>query len=155
MMSPELSTDQTLADLLQAAAVSGNGSINFIEGENDELTLPYVRLRDRALGILWHFQQRGLQPGDELILFTNSNEQFVDAFWACQLGGIVPVPVAVGISDDHRRKLLRIFAALDRPWLYTEQNLVRRLAAFAESEGQPLEIVTGNNDTCNSCNKFG
>ena len=30
------------------------------------------------------------------------------AFWAAILGGIVPVPVAVGISDEHRLKLFRI-----------------------------------------------
>ena len=37
-----------------------------------------------------------------------NNEQFLDAFWAGMLGGIVPVPVALGISDEHRHKLLRI-----------------------------------------------
>ena len=30
----------------------------------------------RALGILWHLQQLGARPGDKLILFLGSNEQF-------------------------------------------------------------------------------
>ncbi len=132
MIAPE----QTLADLLEAAAQADRGSLTFIEGERDELTLNYGQLLRRAFGILWHFQQRGLQPGDAVILFTNSNEQFVDAFWACQLGGLVPVPVTVGISDDHRRKLLKIFSALERPCLYTEQALLSRMASFLTEAGQ-------------------
>ncbi len=70
----------------------------------------YGELRQRALGLLHHLQQLGREPGDKLILLLNNNEQFIDAFWAAVLGGIVPVPVAIGISDEHRHKLLRIAA---------------------------------------------
>ncbi len=122
----------TLGGLLLAAAGEQPRSITYIESARDEVRLDYAELRERALGVLHHFQQRGLKPGHELILFTNSNEQFVDAFWACILGGIVPVPVAVGISDDHRAKLLKIFATLRHPHVYTEENLAR-LAAIQTS----------------------
>jgi len=66
-----------------------------------------------------------------------SNEQFVDAFWACLYGGIVPVPVAVGISDEHKQKLLRIAKQLGNPLLYTDRKLRERLAAFAATQGEP------------------
>ncbi len=125
----------TLGGLLMAAADNDPRSITYIESARDEVRLNYAELRERALGVLHHFQQRGLKPGDELILFTNSNEQFVDAFWACILGGIVPVPVSVGISDDHRAKLFRIFATLRHPHLYTEHNLARRLERYGNSHG--------------------
>jgi acyl-CoA synthetase (AMP-forming)/AMP-acid ligase II len=125
----------TLGGLLQAAAEGAPRAVHFIESARDETRVGYAELWDRALGVLHHFQQRGLRPGDELILFTNSNEQFVDAFWACILGGIIPVPVAVGISDDHRAKLFRIFATLRRPHLYTEHNLVRRLERYGTGHG--------------------
>ena len=74
-----------------------------------------AELRRRALGILHHLQRAGAQPGDRLILHVASNEQFIDAYWACLYGGIVPVPVAVGISDEHKHKLLRIARQLGRP----------------------------------------
>ncbi|MEE4172866.1 MAG: non-ribosomal peptide synthetase [Xanthomonadales bacterium] len=125
----------TLGGLLQAAAEGESRAVHFIESARDETRVDYEELWQRALGVLHHFQQRGLRPGDELILFTNSNEQFVDAFWACILGGIVPVPVAVGISDDHRAKLFRIFETLRRPHLYTEHNLARRLERYGTSHG--------------------
>ncbi len=70
--------------------------------------MSYGELYERALGILYHLQKLGAKRGDKLILFLGNNEQFLDAFWAAVLGGIIPVPVALGISDEHRRKLLRI-----------------------------------------------
>ncbi len=130
----------TLGGLLAAVSEQNPRTVTFIEGAQEEVAVRFDQLRERALGVLHHFQQRGLHPGDELILFTNSNEQFVDAFWACLLGGIVPVPVAVGISDDHRAKLLRIFATLRNPYVYTEQNLARRLERYGEGHGRDAEV---------------
>ncbi|MGB5164433.1 MAG: non-ribosomal peptide synthetase, partial [Woeseiaceae bacterium] len=65
------------------------------------------------------------------IIFSKSNEHFVVAFWAAILGGIVPVPVAVGISDEHRFKLFRILTQLHRATLFTEEDLLQRLQDFA------------------------
>ena len=71
--------------------------------------------------------------GDELVIFTRSNEDFVIAFWAAILGGIVPVPVAVGISDEHRFKLFRILTQLNNGTLFTEPELLGRLQEFAST----------------------
>ena len=109
----------------------GAGAIGYLEGETAEKTLKLAELRRRALGILYHLQGLGARPGDMLILHVASNEQFIDAYWACLYGGIVPVPVAVGISDEHKHKLLRIAHQLGTPFLYTDRKLRDRLAAFA------------------------
>ncbi len=90
----------------------GDRQITYINDQTDERSVSFADLYNRALGVLHHLQEFGIAPGDELILFTNGNEQFVDGFWACLLGGIVPVPIAVGISDDHRHKLLAVFDTL-------------------------------------------
>jgi len=89
----------TLPDLL-ADAHGKDREIQFIDGENAESTVKFAELWDRALALLGSLQARGMQPGDELIIFSQSNESFVIAFWAAVLGGIVPVPVAVGTSDE-------------------------------------------------------
>ena len=79
----------TLPDLL--ADVRGKDrEIRFIDGENDESRVPFADLWDRALTLLGSLQARGMQPGDELIIFSKSNESFVIAFWAAVLGGMVP-----------------------------------------------------------------
>ncbi|MCC7461837.1 MAG: non-ribosomal peptide synthetase [Gammaproteobacteria bacterium] len=125
----------TLTALMQANRAAGR-SITYLEGEQDVRPVAYAALYERALGILHHLQRLGAQPGDRLILFLGSNEPFIDAFWAAILGGIVPVPVAPGISDEHRHKLLRIARQLGQPYLYTDRRLLERITSFAEQAGE-------------------
>ena len=115
--------------------------IRFIDGDKDESTLSFAELWLNAIELLGALQNRGMAPGDELVIFTKSNRKFVVAFWAAVLGGIVPVPVAVGISDEHRLKLIRILTQLQRGTLYTEPGLYERLLGFAKSRGLD-EVVT-------------
>jgi acyl-CoA synthetase (AMP-forming)/AMP-acid ligase II/acyl carrier protein len=126
---------QTLPEMLDDRA-RGDQAIVYLEGEGAEKTVRFSELRRRALGILHHLQRVGARPGDFLILHVASNEQFIDAYWACLYGGIVPVPVAVGISDEHKHKLLRIARQLGQPWLYTDRKLRDRLATFAAESGE-------------------
>jgi acyl-CoA synthetase (AMP-forming)/AMP-acid ligase II/acyl carrier protein len=93
-------------------------------------------LWDAALALLGSLQARGMKAGDELIIFSTSNQSFVVAFWAAILGGIVPVPVAVGISDEHKLKLFRILSQLEHPTLFTEMDLLQRLLDFAREREQ-------------------
>src|SRR6202035_2444788 len=90
----------------------------------------------RALGILYHLQAKGAQRGDKMIIFLNNNEQFLDGFWAAICGGIAPVPLAVGISDEHRHKLLRVARKLGNPLLYTDAKTLERLEALAGEVGE-------------------
>jgi acyl-CoA synthetase (AMP-forming)/AMP-acid ligase II/acyl carrier protein len=127
---------ETLPAMLDDRSRS-DAAMFYLEGEGAEKSLRLSELRRRALGILFHLQRVGAKPGDFLILHVASNEQFIDAYWACLYGGIVPVPVAVGISDEHKHKLLRIARQLGRPLLYTDQKLRDRLATFAATTGEP------------------
>ena len=121
----------TMIDLL-ADVKDRDREIRFIDGEHDETVLSFSGLWDEALALLGSLQQRGMKPGDELIIFSKSNKSFVIAFWAAILGGIVPVPVAVGISDEHKRKLFRILSQLENVTLFTEMDLLQRLLDFAK-----------------------
>src|SRR5436190_10162344 len=126
---------QTLAELMHMNR-GAKRSITYLEGENSEREVSYAELYERALGILFHLQKLGAKPGDKLILYLANNEQFVDAFWAGMLGGIVPVPVALGISDEHKHKLLRIARKLGKPFIYTDQKTLDRIGAFAGLAGE-------------------
>jgi acyl-CoA synthetase (AMP-forming)/AMP-acid ligase II len=125
----------TLTALMQANR-NAERSITYLEGEKDFRRVSYGALQERALGILHHLQRLGAKPGDKLILFLGANEPFIDAFWAGILGGIIPVPVAPGISDEHRHKLLRIARKLGDPFIYTDRRLLERIAAFAAQSGE-------------------
>ncbi|HVS76766.1 MAG TPA: AMP-binding protein [Steroidobacteraceae bacterium] len=134
-MSNPTTNATTLAELIEANRAHP-GKITYLEGEHDVHDVSYEELHARALGILYHLQRLGARRGDKLILFLGSNEQFIDAFWAALLGGIVPVPVALGISDEHRHKLLRIARKLGKPFIYTERRSLDRLGAFAQQAGE-------------------
>src|ERR1043165_7121132 len=99
-----MSKATTLTELIDINRTAAR-RIHYLEGENETRAGTHGELYERALGILFHLQRIGARRGDKLILLLANNEQFLDAYWAAILGGIVPVPVAPGISDEHRHKL--------------------------------------------------
>jgi len=125
-----MSTPATLIELIEGNRKVAR-SITYLEGEQNERSVSFADLYTRALGILYHLQKMGARRGDHLILFLGDNEPFIDAFWGAVLGGIIPVPVALGISDEHRHKLLRIARKLGNPYLYTDRRSLERIGAFA------------------------
>jgi acyl-CoA synthetase (AMP-forming)/AMP-acid ligase II/acyl carrier protein len=129
-----MSNATTLIELFEANRKVAR-SITYVEGDDDERSVAFGELYERALGILHHLQRLGARRGDKLILFLGTNEPFIDAFWAAVLGGIIPVPVALGISDEHRHKLLRIVTKLGSPFIYTDKKSLERIATFAAGVG--------------------
>jgi acyl-CoA synthetase (AMP-forming)/AMP-acid ligase II/aryl carrier-like protein len=125
----------TLTDMLESNR-DVDRVVTYVEGENAERRVSFGEVHARALGILHHLQSKGAQRGDKLIIFLSNNEQFLDAFWAAIAGGIVPVPLAVGISDEHRHKLLRVARKIGRPFLYTDSKNLERVQALAAEVGE-------------------
>lgn len=119
----------TLTDLIESNR-NAPRSITYVEGEQNERSVAFGELYERALGMLHALQKLGARPGDKLILFLAGNEQLIDAFWAAILGGIIPVPVAPGITDDHRRKFLRIAHKLGKPFIYADRRSLERVETF-------------------------
>lgn len=114
-------------------------TIRLINRKGELSTIRFAELRERALHLLHHFQSRGVQAGEEMLLVLNRSDAFLDAYWACLYGAIVPVPLAPGVADEQRRKILRITGALARPRLFTEHALAARLAGQAREYGQESE----------------
>ena len=137
---------QTLSEMLPADAREDR-QITFIEGESEQRTMSFRRLRQRAVGTLGALQRAGLKAGDPLILYVTDNERFVELFWACMLGGIVAVPLAPGIADEHVRKLLRVFAQLDQALVCIDAPTLDGFDSFIAThhlrdEGQQLHART-------------
>src|SRR5579872_3778130 len=133
--TPLMQKATTLTELLESNRNVAR-SVTYLEGENESRSVSFAELHERALGILYHLQRIGARRGDRLILFIGHNEQFIDAFWAALLGGIVPVPIAIGISDEHRHKFLRIARKLGTPFVYTDRKSIDRIGAFAAQAGE-------------------
>ena len=126
---------QTLVEALDRNQDTSK-KITYINGQDNERELSYPALKQRALGLLHHFQQKGASEGDELIIHLADNEQFIDAFWACQYGGIIAVPLAIGTSDGHRQKVFNVFEKLETPYLATSRKALQRLKVYAEEHGK-------------------
>jgi acyl-CoA synthetase (AMP-forming)/AMP-acid ligase II/aryl carrier-like protein len=128
-------THTTLVELLEHNRTVDR-AVTYVDGENSERRVSYGDIHARGLGILYHLQAMGAGRGDKMIIFLNNNEQFLDGFWAAVCGGIIPVPLAVGISDEHRHKLLRVARKIGKPLLYTDAKNLERLAALARETGE-------------------
>jgi len=134
-------TPRTLTELM-AQNRDADRAIVHHSGEGQSRRVSYAELNQRALGLLFQLQQLGAKPGDHLLLLLNNNEAFLDGFWAAVLGGIVPVPVAVGISDEHRRKLLRIAHKLDRPYILSDRKTLERIGQYVQQSGDSDAAAT-------------
>jgi len=130
-----MSSFTTLTQALEQHATDER-SLTYIEGKETETTVSFKQLHRRALGMLHYFQQLGLKPGDQLIIFLRNNEKFLEAFWAALFGGIIPVPVAVGISEEHRSKLYKIYNKLESPFIFTDEDNLERLRKYAEENNR-------------------
>jgi len=128
----------TLIKAIDAARKTNRG-VTYIEGEHNEITLTYAAIHDRALALLHHFQARGARPGTKMILLLASNEQFIDALWACLLGGITAVPIAVGNTEEQRLRLLHVGGRLRNAFLCTGERIFERYRTFAVGVGLTVE----------------
>ena len=115
-----MSLYNSLVDLIANKPV--NKGITFISGECDEVFISYGDLYEKALGVLYNLQKNGIHCGNELVFQIKGNYEFVCCFWACILGGIIPIPVAVGNKSEHRQKLFNIWEVLDNPYLLTDKG---------------------------------
>ena len=123
---------KSLVEALQYNSNNGNNGITFINGKNNDCFLSYKEIYFRALEILNNLQNKGINPGDELIFQIQDNKSFLLNFWACMIGGIVPVPVSVGNNDEHKLKIFKIWNILEKPYLITDNKTLDSLKSFGE-----------------------
>lgn len=101
---------------------SDSQTITFIHGFNSETQISYKELYSQALIRLSYLQNQSVPQDSHIIIYTNDLQEFLVTFWACILGGIVAVPVAIGISDEHKSKLMRIFKKLEHARIVTDSK---------------------------------
>ncbi|MFG3495999.1 AMP-binding protein [Streptomyces sp. NPDC047928] len=109
----------TLGDaLLRAANTAGPERICYIRADGSEVTRGYPDLVDEAARILAGLRASGARPGEKIILQIADDPQLIAAFWACVLGGYVPMPVSAA-ADTGPGLLERVWAGYGRPRVVT------------------------------------
>ena len=131
---------KTLNDLFHDQAEK-NGYIRFVEVKSIEHERQFDEFADEVYKCLGFFQNHGIKIKDEVVINTKSNHKFLIAFWAAILGGMIPIPVAVGVGDEHKRKLLKILKRLKNPTLITDDKVQERLMSFIESNDEHTDLI--------------
>ncbi len=121
----------TLTTCIERASTNGAPGVTFISGEAKEQFLSYQELVQGGRYFLYNLRRRGVLPGDEVIIQLDDPYSFLIAFWACILGKIIPVPLAIGSSDEHKRKPLNVWGQLKKPWIITTEHHLGGIERFS------------------------
>ncbi|WP_159455962.1 non-ribosomal peptide synthetase [Chitinophaga eiseniae] len=125
-----------MSDILSEKGLLEDKGITFIESGSHEYFVSYRELFARALSALYYLQQKGISPGDELVLQIEDNSAFLTIFWACILGGIIPVPLTIGQNDEHKQKLFNVWSVLNNPSLAIAADDLEKVRLYAGKNQQ-------------------
>ncbi|MER7183838.1 non-ribosomal peptide synthetase [Streptomyces hyaluromycini] len=131
-MTTAVSTTRTIVDLLRDAARNHAASgLRYprTATDPDAPFQSYPELLDAARSVLGGLRERGLVAGDKAVLLLERPQEFLAAFWACQLGGFVPCPMAALGGDPERwaAQLTHVDTLLDHPLIVTSETLAAEL----------------------------
>ena len=110
-----------------------------LQPDGSALRLNYGELLRDAERIVGGLRQAGLQPGDPVLFQLESGLDYFPAFWACLLGGFVPVPASLPPSYDQPHaaltKLHNAWVLLGRPVILAPCERVAALQAYGIRQG--------------------
>jgi acyl-CoA synthetase (AMP-forming)/AMP-acid ligase II len=105
----------------------------------------YPELVEEARHVLTGLRERGLRPRDKVVLLLERPQEFLPAFWACLLGGAVPVPMAPLGGDPERwaAQLGHVNTLLEQPLVVTSEKLAAELPRVDGLAVAALESLHG------------
>ena len=119
---PRYAVPPTLVEALRQTAERDPGErIIIVDDDGSHHRLSYGELLRRGERILGGLRAAGVTAGEKVIFQLVGNDEILEAFWGCLLGGFVPViaavPKAYHESDREFQQLCRVWEALGRPWV--------------------------------------
>jgi len=134
---------QTLIHIVKERGQLENKGIFFIDKGDEEEFISYKELYKSALFVLGGLRKQGVLPGNELVFQIKDNKTFLITFWACILGGIIPVPLTVALKEEHKKKLFTIWGYLKAPYVISSQESLAKVETYAESNNlhQQLSVI--------------
>ncbi len=121
----------------RAAARSPHRGIRFVGRQGEETGLTYPELLREAEQVLGGLQAAGVGRADRVIFQLDDNREFVAAFWACIMGGIVLIPVNVPKNPEgsEAEMLGRVWEMAGRPVILAGKNGMDGLRTVARACG--------------------
>ncbi|MBL6447561.1 amino acid adenylation domain-containing protein [Fulvivirga sp. 29W222] len=127
----DIDSASTLVDILTIRK-KDLGGIFFVKSTEQENFVSYADLYNKSIRVMSYLRMEGMLPGEKLILQVQDNHNFIVLFWGCILGGIIPVPINVGMRDEHKRKFFNVFEILNNPRVVVEDGELGRLEKYAK-----------------------
>ncbi|MCW3054578.1 MAG: hypothetical protein JWN14_3748, partial [Chthonomonadales bacterium] len=139
---------KTFTEAIQrTAARFPTRGVTYVRSDGSELFQSYASLLAEAKCILAGLQKQGLKPGDRVILQVEALQDHFASFWACVLGGITPVTVAVAPSYSEPNgivnKLYNTWKLLEQPVVLTSSTLIAPISGLIDLLAmQGLRVLT-------------
>ncbi|MFE4263214.1 AMP-binding protein [Streptomyces sp. NPDC056883] len=118
--APETGVAHLGAALVRAVAESeadGRG-VTYIRADGTEVHQSYAELLDDASRVLAGLRASGAAIGEKIILQSADDADLLSGFWACILGGFLPLPVSADAVNGPGL-LERVWAGYGRPRVLT------------------------------------
>lgn len=130
----DVNAPRTLPEaLLRASSSFATHGVGYIDASEQWFFQSHANLYEDAQHILAALQNQGITAGHKVVLQFTSNTDFIPAFWACIIGGIIPVPIASpptysDLSNNTLRNLVDTWSLLDSPAILTSGASDRHIA---------------------------
>ena len=137
----------TLVEMLDAAAQSDLGLV-FVNRKEQDLDVPFARIREQALSVAADLVRRGVRKGDRVALVLPTSPEFVYCFFGVLCAGAVPVPLypplRLGKLDEFHRRTAAMLKAVDAAMVVTDERIRRFLGAAVANSAPALGCVTAS-----------
>ncbi|MDF2672548.1 MAG: amino acid adenylation domain protein [Clostridiales bacterium] len=126
---------RTLRDILINLKDKVDDGITIVKGYNDKSFISYKELYTQSSLRLNQLIRLGVHPKQELIIIFEDLESFIYLFWACILGGIIPLPVSSELNNTE--KITNILSYCANPFVFcNKKSVVEEL-----QKSLPIDIV--------------
>ena len=113
--------------------------------DDEEYTQTYAEMYEEAKKILASLRKKGIKSGDKVMFLFDRNDNFIETFWACVLGNIVPAPVTVpksfDVNESEARNLVAIWHILGESYVLSSEKVKENLKEVENGSDFTLDKV--------------
>ncbi|HEY3450648.1 MAG TPA: fatty acyl-AMP ligase [Myxococcales bacterium] len=138
---PRIAPAPTLAAALRRAERFPT-VVRFLDRNEQETTLSYAEIAERARRAASGLAQLGVRPGERVALILPTGPEFYDGFFGAVLCGAVPVPVyppfRLGRLEEYHRRTAEMIRSVDARLVLTNARVRRVLGPTILAARPPL-----------------
>lgn len=113
---------KSVAEIIEKLQNEKEKGIYYTERANEYEFVSYHDMYLNCLHILYELNMSGIEKEDFLILLPQDNRNMVELFWACILGGIIPIPLPREFNQEQIKKLINIYYLIENIRIYCGES---------------------------------